>query len=117
MVDPRLTFGKYVGQPLSQVPSSYLAWMLNELRGLDHRLRDAVRRELDRRTGQRARRPGEGARAGPGPNLPANLPEILRTWYHELVLKYHPDRGGTKEAMQAVNDANDRLRKLVGLAS
>jgi hypothetical protein len=117
MIDPYLTFGKYVGQPLSQVPSSYLAWMLNELRGLDHRLRDAVRRELARRTGSRGQRTGEGARANPEPGLPANLPAILRTWYHGLVMKYHPDRGGTKEAMQAINEANDRLRKLVGLAS
>jgi curved DNA-binding protein CbpA len=34
-------------------------------------------------------------------------------WYRGLVLKYHPDRGGSHEAMVAINDAHERLVALV----
>jgi hypothetical protein len=46
---------------------------------------------------------------------PANLPTIIRTWYRQLTLEHHPDRGGSKEAMQAINEAHDRLKRLVGV--
>jgi curved DNA-binding protein CbpA len=44
------------------------------------------------------------------------LNDVIDRWYRGLVMDYHPDRGGSKEAMQAVNDAHDRLRKLVEVA-
>lgn len=33
MNDPVLTFGKYKGMKLSQVPPGYLLWLLNDYRG------------------------------------------------------------------------------------
>ena len=40
--------------------------------------------------------------------------DVVRTWHREMVLKFHPDRGGSNEAMQAINTAHDRLKELVG---
>jgi curved DNA-binding protein CbpA len=40
---------------------------------------------------------------------------MIRQWYRGLVLDFHPDRGGSHEAMQAINEAHERLRKLAGL--
>lgn len=37
--------------------------------------------------------------------------EDAKHQYHELVLKYHPDRGGSEEAMRQVNAEWDYLRK------
>jgi hypothetical protein len=44
-----LPFGRYQGQPLAEVPSSYLRWCLTEVATLSHRLRHALIEELDRR--------------------------------------------------------------------
>jgi hypothetical protein len=30
-----------------------------------------------------------------------------------MVLRFHPDRGGSTEAMQALNQAADRLREII----
>jgi hypothetical protein len=45
-----------------------------------------------------------------------DLAEVLRTSYRQLVLDFHPDRGGSTEAMQAINEAYNRLRKIIGSA-
>jgi hypothetical protein len=42
---------------------------------------------------------------------------IIRQWHHEMSLLFHPDRGGTCEAMQAVNAGADKLRKLFAQAA
>jgi hypothetical protein len=34
----------------------------------------------------------------------------------EMSMKYHPDRGGNVQVMQAINHAHDRLRQLAGVA-
>jgi hypothetical protein len=64
--------------------------------------------------------PGAEANAGPEQEPPlaraaANLPGLIRGWYHSLADDFHPDRGGSVEAMRVVNEAHDRLRKLVGV--
>jgi curved DNA-binding protein CbpA len=40
---------------------------------------------------------------------------VVCRWYRDLALHFHPDRGGSNEAMQAINEANNRLRRMVGL--
>lgn len=35
--------------------------------------------------------------------------EELKTQYRRLAMQYHPDRGGTDEAMKAINNEYDRL--------
>jgi hypothetical protein len=47
--------------------------------------------------------------AGQTPAIPWG--EVVRGWYRQLCLDFHPDRGGTTAAMQAINEAHSRLRQ------
>lgn len=53
--------------------------------------------------------------AAPGQFTRQGVEGDVKTWYRNLATKYHPDRGGTNEAMSALNDANDRLRRQLGI--
>jgi hypothetical protein len=96
----RMPFGKHKGIPLEEIPDDYLLWVLDNV-PLDNRpsLCEAIRHRLGL------------PRAGPD----ANLEGILKTWYRSLSLDFHPDRGGSTPAMAAINEAHDRLRKMLGL--
>lgn len=98
-----MPWGKYRDWPLSDVPASYLAWCLEEC-DLKPVLREAIRRQLADRfgllTAVRETRLAEKRGAIDG-------------WYRSLCLDYHPDRGGSHEAMLAINDAHRRLKDLV----
>jgi hypothetical protein len=51
--------------------------------------------------------------AKPAAGTIATLEPVLRQWYHQMALRFHPDRGGSNEAMQIINYANDALRRLI----
>jgi hypothetical protein len=55
------------------------------------------------------------AAEGGAPTIRAKvaLLDVLDSVYHELARRYHPDRGGSKEAMQALSDFVERLRTRV----
>jgi hypothetical protein len=38
---------------------------------------------------------------------------VLRAWLAEMRRRWHPDRGGSDQAMAAVNDGYERLRRLL----
>jgi hypothetical protein len=100
-----MPFGKYKGRPLQDLPASYLRWVLREC-DLRPWLEDAIRRVLAGTDRQREwRREPE-----PGVDVPEDL---IARWYRTLVMKWHPDRGGSTEAMQAVNDARELLVELL----
>ena len=42
---------------------------------------------------------------------PAVADKVVKGWYRELSMKYHPDRGGSNDAQAIVNDAYERLVK------
>jgi|SRR6516162_9625581 hypothetical protein len=102
----QMPWGKHKGRPLEEIPVDYLGWLLDEAENMKPWLREAVRQEFERRL---------AGPAGSGNGLPANLPDIVRTWYRKLTLDYHPDRGGSNEAMKALNDAHDRLKKALDI--
>jgi hypothetical protein len=104
-----MPFGKYKGRLLSELPDGYLLWLL-DLPDLNPWLRRALESELARRD-DAPRSPGrqEGAIAL------ADLRSVVKTWFGELSRRWHPDRGGTHESGQAINQAHDRLRELLGL--
>lgn len=108
----RFPFGKHRGKPLPDIPNGYLAWVLREC-DLDPWLRAAVQCELQRRLDV-----AYGPSPGPGPGFhpPVQLGEIIRRWHREMALEFHPDRGGSNEAMKAINRAVERLRELVEAA-
>lgn len=92
-----MPFGKYKGCEVSNLPKPYLDWLYHnvELRGL---------LEV------------EVARALLGPSYYDDTPQVIETGkvkkiYRELALKWHPDRGGSVSAMQAVNEFYELLRE------
>jgi hypothetical protein len=105
-----MPFGKYKGLLVEDVPTDYLEWMLETCR-LRYSLREAVQCEL---TARLSRAQGDRHR-GTEPPPPVNWQAVLTEWYRGLALDYHPDRGGSVEAMQAINEAHKRLKRLVGI--
>ncbi len=105
-----LTLGKkYKGQNIEDVPTDYLDWMLNsgqfEIKSLWWQ--NAIRAELDRRAGEQ-----QGRKYTPPPPPPpvrGLTREMVESAYRTAARKWHPDRGGTKEAMQAMADLRDSL--------
>jgi hypothetical protein len=104
-----MPFGKFKGRLLSELPDGYLLWLL-DLPDLNPWLRRALEIEMARRD-DGPRPPGRQE----GVIALADLRPLVKRWFGELSLRWHPDRGGTQETMQAVNQAHDRLRELLGL--
>jgi hypothetical protein len=103
----------------------YLAWLIDAC-DLRPRLRGAVLAELGRRGAgggasgydagyQHGYRDGydAGRLGGTGTAGAPDWQQVLKRWWGPLVLKHHPDRGGDTAAMQALNDARDRLVALL----
>jgi hypothetical protein len=44
---------------------------------------------------------------------PSDLAETVAQWFREMSLRFHPDRGGATESMQAINHAHARLRDIL----
>jgi hypothetical protein len=45
----------------------------------------------------------------------SRVAQVIRTWHHELTLRFHRDRGGSDERQLALNVACDRLKELLGI--
>jgi len=100
-----MPFGKHRGQPLEEVPTSYLQWLLDNC-DLRPQLQEAVEEELGQRWSQPPPEPVYAiAELSP-------WEEVVRTWHREMALRFHPDRGGSAEVMKALNHAADRLKEL-----
>lgn len=103
MEDRVIPFGKYRDLPLKEVPTPYLLWCVRASRRVSARLRLRIDQELQAR----------GFPPLPRPAPPADWPEVMRRWYRELARRYHPDHGGSDEAMKVVNAAHELLRRLL----
>lgn len=99
-----MPFGKYKGQPVSQIPESYLSWVLQNCTNLESKLRQEIEWYLNLKTYDRKQ-----------PSPSADLPGVITQWHRQLAADFHPDRGGSVEAMQAINEAYDRLKKVLGI--
>lgn len=89
-----MPWGKYKGVPLSQVPGSYLFWVLEECESADGLLKMDIQQELSRRLPPRP--------------VPAAQPTIDRArildWCKRAAIACHPDHGGSVRAMKLVNE-------------
>lgn len=91
-----LTFGKYKGWDLTEVPDDYVEYMVQQKR------RDLQLWEDEQRRRELLRE--------------ADLPwveKLIKAGHHTLAQKYHPDRGGSAEDMQAINAAAEQLKDFV----
>jgi hypothetical protein len=109
MVQPRMPFGKHRGKRLCDVPLSYLVWVANTC-NLDYLLRRVVEQEVERRAGQDDD-PGPQPQRHPPPSV--DWWPIVKRWYGEMALRFHPDRGGSHAAMVAINEVRGRLEELL----
>lgn len=99
----KMPFGKYRDEPLEEIPTGYLEWVVRNCTRIDPWLRRLIDVELEER-----KQPVPERQNG------ADWVPIISRWYRELAMKFHPDRGGSHEQMQAINEANDLLKRLLG---
>ena len=98
-----MPFGKYQGRAICDLPHEYVRWL--DSIDLREPLRTQISEELAaRRSWQEYRR----ARA----TLKRKLD--LSGWYSKLVERFHPDNGGSPEAMEAVDAAKELLERILG---
>lgn len=105
-----MPFGRHKGEPLSSVPDEYLDWLTTI--DLRPRLRGAVYAEIRSREGaeSRAYRPSTMLLECPEPKVAR---ELVSAGLRSVSRRYHPDAGGTHDAMIAVNTAAEWLRSVV----
>jgi hypothetical protein len=93
-----MPFGKYAGHPLESIPLSYLSWVLNTCTNASPHLREEIRRILSAEVESSVKQ--QRALCSPG---------LVSQWYRALSREFHPDKGGTHEAMKAVNRGRELL--------
>lgn len=87
-----MPFGKYQGCYVEDLPQNYLRWLWENI-DLREPLLSAVQDSLQE-TMDIVKHPDR---------------DTLKRVYREMARKWHPDRGGSTTAMQAVNDFYERL--------
>lgn len=118
--EPVMTWGKYRGIPLSQVPGDYLKWCLEALPGMHPDTRSMMEAELSRRgsgqseperpsTCQDEEEEATQQNASQSKLTDSQLLLILRVWKVKSLKDHHPDRGATDEAFVAVNRVVESL--------
>ncbi len=97
-----MTFGKHRGKRIEEIPDDYLFWVLGNCDP-----QAALRLEIHKALGL----------LGPTtvPALPVS--DLLDPWYRQLAREFHPDAGGSHEAMVAVNRGRELMAELSGEAA
>lgn len=99
----RLSFGKFNGARIEDVPRWYLVWLDSQPWFADRfpRLAEAVARRLD-------------ALADDEPQTTSLAADTLKTWRRAMLAKWHPDRpGGSHAGFLAVSDAIQSLNEML----
>ncbi len=133
MSSAKMPFGKHRGKRLQSIPTEYLVWLRDENDTLDAALRKEVEHELGRRDDvpppanepppppppekqKKAAAVKDEAAEAPVRNvspLGQSLAGNIRMVYRSLAMKYHPDRGGSPDAMLALNELHDQVQELI----
>src|ERR1700677_3442017 len=95
-----MPFGKHNGQPMCDIPTPYLAWVLRDCESAEWWLREAVQVELDARIHDS--QPVTTRHAHPKEEA-VSVGAVIKSWWREMALRHHPDRGGDTRVTQALN--------------
>ena len=90
----KMPFGKYKNQRITEIDTSYLTWLLNNT-NLEYNLKRYIMNYLESLENSFV-----------DPNA-----EAIKKIYYQLSKKYHPDMGGSNEAMKAINEFYNLLKK------
>lgn len=85
--------GKYKDKAIEDIPTSYLVFVLENYNNLNIHVKDYIEMEICNRLNI---------------DISYNDPKKI---YRELCLKYHPDKGGSHDAIIAIMDFYDKLKK------
>lgn len=109
----RMPWGKYRGKLLTDIPTSYLLWVVREASYAKPKLKKAIVKLLRQRGQRESFQQAEPEKKTTAP--PAS-PDVIKSWYREMTLRFHPDRTlDDGKAMSAINHAYTRLRELLGM--
>lgn len=92
-------FGKFKGYEFYEVPINYIVWTIENVDNdeLIYYLKDHL---LDR------------LQLNPKPiQHVVKIPENIQSIYRQLCKKYHPDFGGNAEAMKAINEFMELIKR------
>jgi hypothetical protein len=102
----RMPFGKWRGYDLSEIPLNYLQWLWGNTELRDGLL-EAVCYEIQSRQDEIERRQYSSAM----PTAKVDADKIQKI-YRNMAFKWHPDRGGSHTAMQAINEFYEQLKQI-----
>jgi len=102
-----MRFGKYKGFPVEYLPTDYLFWLWREV-DLREPLLSAVQCEIQDRA-DRINQDEEFSSCTAESEMDLGR---IKQIYRKLAIKYHPDKGGTTEAMQAINEFYEELKQI-----
>ena len=139
MSQPRMPWGKYKGDFLTDVPSSYITWLIDNAKVKDPLLLRELAVEMIRRMQEYApsdSRNTDGSYGDPGvhddsrrsrrddgprPTPPGRerapqsyreevALQVIESGFKAMALKLHPDRGGNEQAMKELNNVRETLK-------
>lgn len=96
----RMPFGKHYDKPLCEIPLGYLEWLANNV-VMQGDLKRHVTAEIAFRN----------ATSGQVVVPPREID--VAAWYRRLSIEFHPDRGGSCEAMVAINRGKELLQEML----
>jgi hypothetical protein len=111
-----LDSGWWAGHDIRWVASGYLWWVVRNVERLEPWQKREIAAELESRHLEAAcqYRPREESRRQFEAQIdPVPEPSLVDRWYRQLTLKWHPDRGGSTQAMQVINHAHTLLREML----
>jgi len=91
----KMPFGKFKNVNIEDIDANYLNWLIENSTNLDFYLKSYIIKHLN------------------SISVDINNKNDLRQIYISLCKKYHPDSGGSNEAMTAINDFYSLLKSKI----